>query len=173
MKADNDLIKEFQNGSRLAFDNLVRKHLDETYEFFLKICGDSMEAEDLAQDVFLKLYSSLKKFRFESEFKTYLYRVNMNTANNYLQRSKWRRLLHLDSIPEQIDKEQSAELGWKKAELWAAIGKLSKKQRMVVTLRIGQNMSHKDIAKVIGISESSSKTNYHHGVNKLKHQMGV
>jgi len=171
MKDDNALIKDFQNGSRQAFDDLVRKHLDETYKFFIKLCADPMEAEDLAQDVFIKLHKSLKKFRFESEFKTYLYRVNMNTANNFLQRSKWRRWLHLDSIPEPIDEDQNNEFSWKKAELWAAISKLSKKQRMVVTLRIGQNMSHKNIAKVIGISESSSKTNYHYGINQLKLQM--
>ncbi len=71
MKNDNELIQQFQKGSKAAFDELVRKYLDEVYNFFIKITNDPMDAEDLAQDVFLKLYKSLKKFRFEASFKTY------------------------------------------------------------------------------------------------------
>ena len=60
MKNDNELIKKFQNGDNAAFDYLVREHLDEVYGFFVKITDDPMDAEDLAQDVFLKLHKSLK-----------------------------------------------------------------------------------------------------------------
>ena len=172
MKNDNELIQQFQNGDDAAFDTLVRQHLDEVYGFFVKITDDPMDAEDLAQDVFLKLHKSLKKFRYESEFKTYLYRVNINAANNYLRRSKWRRWLHLDSTPEQVDDEPSVESEWKKTEVWDAIAKLPKVQRLVVTMRVAQQMSHKEIASIIGISESSSKTNYHYGLNTLKKQLG-
>ncbi len=94
MKNDNELIRQYQNGSVAAFDELVRRYIDEVYRFFIKFTNDQMDAEDLAQDVFLKLYKSLKKFRFEAEFKTYLYRVNVNAANNYLRRSRWRKWLH-------------------------------------------------------------------------------
>jgi len=172
MKNDNELIKKFQNGDNAAFDYLVREHLDEVYGFFVKITQDPMDAEDLAQDVFLRLHKSLKKFRFESEFRTYLYRINVNTANNYLRRSRWRKWLHLDSTPEQIDDAPSMDSEWKKTEVWDAIAKLPKVQRLVVTMRIAQQMSHKEIALVIGISESSSKTNYHYGLNSLKLQLG-
>ena len=172
MKNDNELIQEYQNGSGTAFDELVRKHLDEVFRFFVKITNDEMDAEDLAQDVFLKLHKSLKKFRFASEFKTYLYRVNVNAANNYLRRSRWRNWLHLDATPEQVDDSPSIESEWTKTELWNAVAKLPKMQRTVVTMRIAQQMTHKEIASVIGISESSSKSNYHYGLSHLKEQLG-
>lgn len=172
MKNDNELIKEYQNGSVAAYDTLVRRHLDETYGFFLKITNDPMDAEDLAQDVFIKLHSSLKNFRFEADFKTYLYRINVNATNNYLRRSKWRKWLHLDESPEQVDDAPNVETEWAKKEVWDAIAKLPKTQRMVVTMRVAQNMPHKDIADVIGISENSVKASYHYGINKLKQLLG-
>ena len=81
MKTDHELIREFQDGDNDAFDELVKRHLPETYGFFIKFTSDEVEAEDLAQDVFIKMYKALKKFRFESEFKTYLYRANINMSN--------------------------------------------------------------------------------------------
>ncbi len=172
MKNNNELIKQYQNGSIAAFDELVRRHLDEVFRFFIKLTNDPMDAEDLAQDVFLKLYKSLKKFRFEAEFKTYLYRVNVNTANNYLRRSQWRKWMHLDQSPEQIDDTTDIQSEWRKSEIWDAIAKLPKTQRMVVMMRVAQNMSHKDIAAVIGVSENSVKSNFHHGINQLKQRLG-
>ena len=100
MKTDRELIEEFQKGSDAAFNELVRKYLDLVYGFFQKITSDKMEAEDLAQTVFIKLFKSLKNFRFESEFNTYLYRVNVNTANTYFKRNKWRNMLNLDQVPD-------------------------------------------------------------------------
>ena len=73
MKTDEELIKEFQDGSEEAFNDLVKRHINETYGFFIKFTADPVEAEDLAQDVFIKMYKALKKFRFQSKFKTYLY----------------------------------------------------------------------------------------------------
>jgi RNA polymerase sigma-70 factor (ECF subfamily) len=168
MKNDNELIRQYQAGSIAAYNELVRRYLNDTFRFFVKLTNDEMDAEDLAQDVFLKLHKSLKKFRFESEFKTYLYRVNVNTANNYLQRNKWRKWLHLDEVPVQVDDSPTVEKNWIKQEVWDAIAKLPKTQRMVVTMRIAQSMPHKDIAEVMGISENSVKASYHYGINQLK-----
>ena len=81
MENDNELIKKYQKGDQLAFEKIVRNHLSDTIGFFFTITRDKMVAEDLAQDVFFKLYKSLKKFRFQSSFSTFLYRVNLNTAN--------------------------------------------------------------------------------------------
>ena len=109
MKTDRELIEEFQRGSDAAFNELVRKYLDLVYRFFQKITPDKMEAEDLAQTVFIKLFKALKKFRFESEFNTYLYRVNVNTANTYFKRNKWRNMLHLDQASDTGYVETSQE----------------------------------------------------------------
>jgi RNA polymerase sigma-70 factor (ECF subfamily) len=89
-----------------------------------------------------------------------------------LGRNKWRKWLHLDDSLEQVDDNPGAESDWTKKELWDAVAKLPKTQRIVVTMRVAQNMSHKDIASIIGKSESSVKTNYHYGINHLKKQLG-
>ena len=168
MRTDNELIKEFQEGKEAAFNELVDRYLSSTYGFFTKFTNSKEEAEDLAQDVFIKMYKALKKFRFESEFKTYLYRANINMSNTYLRRNKWKNMLHLDQIsePEYID--TTNEDKWKRKELWNAIARLPKIQRMVVTMRTTENLPYKEIAKIMNISENSAKVNYYHAVEALK-----
>ena len=73
MLDDNELIQKFQNGDEKAFDQLVRNNLNNVFGFFMKITRDEMSAEDLTQDVFMKLYKNLKNFRHDSDFSTYLY----------------------------------------------------------------------------------------------------
>ena len=172
MKTDRELIEEFQRGSDAAFNELVRKYLDLVYGFFQKITSDQMEAEDLAQAVFIKLFKALKKFRFESEFNTYLYRVNVNTANTYFKRNKWRNMLHLDQVPDTGYIETSREKEWRKEEVWAAVGRLPKKQRLVVMMRISQVLPFKDIGNILDITEGSAKVNYHHGIKRVKFFLG-
>ena len=71
MQNDHELIKKYQNGDPSAYDKLVKDHLSNTIGFFFNIIGNRMASENLAQDVFFKLYRHLKKFRFESSFSTY------------------------------------------------------------------------------------------------------
>ena len=168
MRTDNELIKEFQEGKEAAFNELVDRYLSSTYGFFTKFTDSKEEAEDLAQDVFIKMYKALKKFRFESEFKTYLYRANINMSNTYLRRNKWKNMLHLDQISEPQYIDTTNEDKWKRKELWNAIARLPKIQRMVVTMRTTENLPYKEIAKIMNISENSAKVNYHHAVESLK-----
>ena len=168
MRTDNELIKEFQEGKEAAFNELVDRYLSSTYGFFTKFTESKEEAEDLAQDVFIKMYKALKKFRFESEFKTYLYRANINMSNTFLRRNKWKNMLHLDQISEPQYIDTTNEDKWKRKELWDAIARLPKIQRMVVTMRTAQNLPYKEIAKIMNISENSAKVNYYHAVEALK-----
>ena len=89
MENDHELIKLFQNGNQTAYDRLIRRHLSNTVGFFYNITGDKMVAEDLAQDVFFKLFKTLKNFKFQSAFSTYLYRTILNTVNSWFTRNKW------------------------------------------------------------------------------------
>ena len=93
MKNDNELIQLFQKGDKTAYDMLVRKYLSRTVGFFITVTGNKMLAEDLAQEVFFKLFKSLKNFRFQSAFSTYLYRINLNTANSWYRRKKWKKFI--------------------------------------------------------------------------------
>ena len=171
MEDDHELIKRFQDGDNQAFNELVRRHLSNTIGFFFNITSSKMDAEDLAQDVFFKLNKYLKKFKFDSKFSTYLYRVNTNTANTWFKRNKWKNLLHLDQADERGERDDTLEKSWTRKELWNAISKLPKKQREVVLLRIGEELPYKNISRITGISIGSAKVNFHHALKKLKKEL--
>ena len=168
MKNDHELIKLFQKGDQTAYDRLVRKYLYNTVGFFYTITGDKMVAEDLAQDVFFKLFKTLGNFRFKSAFSTYLYRINLNTANSWFTRSKWKNLLHLDQILNQQKNDTSIATEWLSKELWDAISNLPKKQRSVVVMRVAEELPYKEISTITGMSENTAKVNYHHALQTLK-----
>ena len=168
MLDDNELIKKFQNGDEKAFDQLVRNNLNNVFGFFMKVTRDEMSAEDLTQDVFIKLYKNLKNFRHDSNFSTYLYRINSNTVNSWITRSKWKNLLHLDQAPDKGEYDIKNEAEWTKEELWNEISKLPNKQRRVMILRITDSLSYSEISKITGMSEGTAKVNFHHGLKKLK-----
>ena len=167
MHRDHELIRKFQNGDPKSFDKLVKIHLPEMIGFFITITQDQMLAEDLAQDVFLKLFKYLKNFRFESTFKTYLYRINLNTANTWITRNKWKNILGLDKAPEPMQWNQDVEKDWERKELRDAIVRLPKKQRNVVFLRINNEFSFSQISEITGMSEGTAKVNFHHAKKKL------
>ena len=168
MLDDNELIQKFQNGDEKAFDQLVRNNLNNVFGFFMKVTRDEMAAEDLTQDVFMKLYKNLKKFRHDSNFSTYLYRINSNTVNSWITRNKWKNLLHLDQAPDRGEYDIKNEAEWTKEELWNEISKLPNKQRRVMILRITDSLSYSEISKITGMSEGTAKVNFHHGLKKLK-----
>ena len=171
MQNDQELIKEYQNGDRSAFDKIVRKHLSNTIGFFFTITQDRMVSEDLAQDVFFKLFRHLKNFRFKSSFSTYLYRMNLNTANSWFARNKWKSLLSLEKADDKGYRDTSVEHEWRRKELWDEISKLPKKQRSVIVMRIAQELSYKKISKITGMSEGSAKVNFHHALKTIKQRL--
>jgi len=171
MQSDHELIKEYQKGILSAFDKIVRRHLSNTVGFFYNITHDQMAAEDLAQDVFFKLHRHLKNFQFKAAFTTYLYKINVNTANSWLTRNRWKHFLHIDQVPDRGAEDTELEDAWIRKELWDAIGILPKKQRTVVIMRIAQNLPYKDIAEITGMSENTAKVNYHHALNTLKEML--
>ncbi len=168
MQNDHELIKKYQNGDQKAFETIVKRHLSNTIGFFFTITDDRMVAEDLAQDVFFKLFKNLKKFRFDASFTTFLYKVNLNTANSWLTRNKWKNVLHLDQTYEKGERDTEIEDEWNRKELWDSVAKLPKKQRSVVIMRIAQELPYKEISLMTGMSEGAAKVNYHHALNKLK-----
>ena len=87
---DAVLVRFFQKGDKAAFDKLVCKHKDKLFNLVYWFLGDYQEANDCAQEIFIKVFKSLKKFRFESAFSTWLYRIATNTCKNRLKSSAYR-----------------------------------------------------------------------------------
>ncbi len=87
---DSDLIGAFQAGEKSAFDDLVRKHQDRIFNLCYWLLGDYQEADDCAQDTFIKIFRNVAKFRFESTFLTWAHRIAVNTCKNRLKSFHYR-----------------------------------------------------------------------------------
>jgi RNA polymerase sigma-70 factor (ECF subfamily) len=81
-------------------------------------------------------------------------------------------MLHLDQVPDPGYVDTSQDRQWRKEEVWAAVGQLPKKQRLVVMMRISQALSFKDIGNILDMTEGSAKVNYHHGIKRVKLLLG-
>jgi len=171
---DAALVRAFQAGNKASFDELVLRHKDRLFNLCFRFLGDYQEANDSAQEVFVKIYRSLKRFRLESAFSTWLYRIAVNTCKNKLRSSEYRRkkkMVHLDNpgtvegkthVLEMRDDTQSPLLELERKErlnlIRRAIDSLPPAQKMVVVLRDLEELSYEDIANITGYSLGTVKS---------------
>jgi RNA polymerase sigma-70 factor (ECF subfamily) len=182
-KEDDELVKSFQTGDKTAFDALVLRHKDKLYNLCYWFLGDGQEANDSAQEVFIKVFRSLKKFRFESAFSTWLYRIAANTCKNRLKSSDFRqktKMVRFDN-PGKIEDGQYAEEIKNKAP--SPMVELEKKERMmliqkaiaalptdqstVVVLRDIEGLSYEEVANITGINFGTVKSR----LSRARHQL--
>jgi len=163
---DEALVGAFQSGNKLAFNDLVLRHKDHIFSLCYRFLGDYQEAEDCTQDAFIKVYRSLKRFRFESSFYTWLYRIAVNTCKNRLKSVRYRKIRKSISLnnPEtsyenhrsiQIEDEEKspmAELEKKERMrlIQKAIDSLSTEQKSVLILRDIEGLSYEEIVSITG-----------------------
>lgn len=171
-KTDEGLIKEFQQGDVRVFNELVRRYQERVYWIARRLVGNHADADDVAQEVFIKIYDSLKGFRGESSFYTWVYRVTVNAALNLLRRNKIRDFVRFDEIifpllsdePRPDERVESKE---QKTLIDEAIAMLPAKQRTVFVLRYYENLPYGEIAKLLKRSVGGMKANYFHAVQKI------
>jgi RNA polymerase sigma-70 factor (ECF subfamily) len=168
------LIRAFCEGDKAAFDNLVLKHKDRVFNLCYRLLGDYEEANDSAQETFIKVYGSLKKFRFESAFSTWLYRIAVNTCKNKLKSSAFRRKRKMVPLDNPVsgnrtqpgreihDESQSPAMALEKKErmrvIQEAINGLSPEQKEVVTLRDIEGFSYDEVAEITGFNLGTVKS---------------
>ncbi len=172
MKTDAEIIKEYQNGRLAAFDELAKRYLPDMYNFFYASVQHTEDAEDLTQTALFNLYKGISKFQFRSEFKTYLYRINTNVVRNYYRKKKIRSIFTFEEPKEYegiVEEDQDPII--EKEELWKHIGSLPYKQKMVLIMRLSQQLPFRSIGDILDISEGSAKVNYHYGLKTLKNAL--
>jgi RNA polymerase sigma-70 factor, ECF subfamily len=162
--ADKQLVERVQRGDKQAFDLLVLKYQHRIIKLVSRYIRDPSDAMDVAQDAFLKAYRALPNFRGESAFYTWLYRITINTAKNYLVMQS-RHLLETEVIPENEEGEQfEIESTLKEystpenmvltdeiqATIVAAIDDLPDDLRTAILLREVEGLSYEEIANVMG-----------------------
>ncbi len=162
--ADKQLVERVQRGDKQAFDLLVLKYQHRIIKLVSRYIRDPSDALDVAQDAFLKAYRALPNFRGESAFYTWLYRIAINTAKNYLVMQS-RHLLETEVTPESEEGEQfELESTLKEystpenmvltdeiqATIVAAIDDLPDDLRTAILLREVEGLSYEEIANVMG-----------------------
>ena len=170
---DGDIIEAFINGSHSAFNVLLMKYQKKVYWIVRKLVIDHDDADDITQEVFIKLHGSLKEFRGESKFFTYLYRIAMNYSLNHLSKKKreTQRSTDIDSMDIASDDKNTDELMDDTARtklLEEAIGKLPEQQRAVFNMRYYDDLSYEEISKITNKSVGGMKANYFHAVKNIQ-----
>ncbi len=172
---DSDIIESFINGNESAYNYLVLKYQRKIYWVIRKMVLDHDDADDITQEVFVKLYKSLKDFRGESSFYTYLYKIAVNYSLNYLKKQKkvTERTKDIDdesyklSSDDALQDEGYDEAIMKKV-LTEAIKTLPEQQRAVFNLRFYDNLNYEEISKIMKKSVGGMKANYFHAVKKIE-----
>ena len=177
MPADRErqLIQDVQEGSHDAFRDLVELHMRRVYDIAYGFVNDHDDAEDIAQDVFVKVFHALKSFRRESEFSTWLYRIATNSSLDRLKQRKRSIARHVPMEEAQITgvaMNQSAEQNEDSMLIERALYELPTLQRAVVMLRHMDGFSTKQVSAILKCSEGTVKTHLHRGLKKMRKKLG-
>jgi RNA polymerase sigma-70 factor (ECF subfamily) len=153
--ADLELVEGCRRGEREAFRVLFETYKDKVYSIALRFSGDHSLAMDIAQDTFLKLYSSIGEFRGEAMFSTWVYRLVVNSCLDH-KRKSWRIVPMADELLAVLRAPGDALHAVMRTEMservQRAVEKLPEEQRIVVVLRYTEGLAYEQIAEVLGCS---------------------
>jgi RNA polymerase sigma-70 factor (ECF subfamily) len=168
---DPQLVSVCLAGEHQAFDMIVERHRRSVYQLCYRFAGNHEDASDLSQDVFIRAYRGLHGFRGQSSLATWLYRIGVNVC---LNRVTAKRPLteaidarpHLDT--RTPDPAVQLLAGERAAQVRDAIAELPRKQRATVILRVYHDLTHEEIAGILGSSVGAVKANFFHALRNLK-----
>ena len=165
------LVARAQQGDLPAFEELVRKYQREIYKPGLRMVREPEEAKDLAQQVFMQAFIHIREFRGQPQFRTWLFRIGINQCYNFLKTKK--------KFGDPVDSQELVIVGEDnpqdelmaaedKSRLYAALERLPVKQRAVLTLKIEQGLSYKEISEQLGGTAGAARVNFCQAVKTLK-----
>jgi RNA polymerase sigma-70 factor (ECF subfamily) len=175
--ADLELAKRCRNGDAAAFEELYRQHAARLYNMAFRMAGSAHEAEDLLQEVFLHAYRKLGSFRGDSSLGTWLYRLGMNQCLDYLRGRQAKMKQATDSLDDEGAAEPAAPMSptpiaVNRLDLERAIGRLPQGCRAAFLLHDVEGFEHNEVAKILGVSEGTSKSQVHKARMKLRAMLG-
>lgn len=174
MSADDErqLILQAKEGNIAAFRSLVEQHMRRAYNIAYGVVNDHAEAEDIAQEAFVRVYQSIKSFRGDSLFTTWLYRIVTNVSFNRIAKVKTRLKhevsVYQESMVQQAFAAESDHDHDLQAHIERAIHQLPTMQRAVVILRHLNGLSTRQVSGILRCSEGTVKTHLHRGLKKMK-----
>lgn len=181
---DEHWVQEARQGDLQAFDYLMGKYQSRIYALLYNMTSNKEDAEDLLQEVFLKAYKALPRFKGKSSFYTWIYRIGVNTAINYVKKRKKRQGLSLDHLDLAVERDPALvqlasqetpdrNLGLKELQkkLNSALQTLSEKHRTVVIMHDIQGMPHHEIGEILGISSGTVRSRLFYARQQLQSQL--
>ena len=171
------LVAAAKEGDRAAFDELVRRTYAGVYTLAYRLTGNEHDARDVAQEAYLRAFRAIKRFRGDSRFATWVFRITANCASSLLTRRT--RTSHeelsgdepIADLRHEIDPESMAESGFVRDRLTAALAELPPRLRAVVVLRDVYDLPHEAIAAELGISQEAAKVRLHRARRKLRERL--
>ena len=177
---DEDLyfIDQIRQGNIDAFDPIVKKYKERIYSVIYNMTSNSEDAEDLAQETFVKAFRSISKFKGKSSFYTWLYRIGINLTLAYLRRNKFRRFFSFNKLEDTdgtlLDRISSSDRSDQKTlatelqeKLNEAIQDLPEKQRIVLVMHEIEQISLKKISEILKISSGTARSRLHYAKESL------
>lgn len=177
-------VRDFLAGDREAFERIVRRYQDRIYHLCYRFLGDREEANDCAQDVFVRIFRGLPGFKQDSRLSTWIYRIAVNSCKNRTGSSWFRRRRsevslnggHAGSLQERLADPGESPLSRltrkeRQMQVHRAIGTLPKAARAVILLRDIEGLSYKEIAEITGYREGTVKSKLARARNKLRHKL--
>ena len=172
MRDEQLLIHQALEGSNAAFEELVRVYMRDVYYTSLSIVKNHFDADDVTQNTFVRCYTKLGTFNGASSFKTWLLRIAINLSKDALKKRNRTKTISAgeyvetasDDTPnaeQQLRTFQDSEL------IEAALDSLTERQRIVVSLRLKQELSFSEIAELMNITTGNAKTTFHYGVQRI------
>jgi RNA polymerase sigma-70 factor (ECF subfamily) len=174
---DSDLVARAAAGDGAAFHALVERHRALVYRLAYQFAGNHHDAEDIAQDVFIKVYRSLDRFRYDAQLTSWLYRIVMNACIDFRRRqspagsapfTEETELLMANTPEEGPGPEEQTYGGQLGDVLQSEIARLPPGQRLVFTMRHHEGLKLSEIASALGLAEGTVKRQLHAAVHRLR-----
>jgi RNA polymerase sigma-70 factor (ECF subfamily) len=169
---DSALVALTRSGNANAFEELVRRHQATIFRIALRMLGDRRDAEDASQETFLQAWRALPRFRSQSAFSTWLYRIVTNRCLNLRRARRPSQALLWDQESEEPGPEEAAEARNQLLALREAILELTPEQRAVFVLRHLEGCAYEEIVEILGISLAAVKSRLHRARLELATVLG-
>lgn len=173
---DDEIIRLYRSGDReRAFSEIVKAYSERLFWYVRLFVCCHEDADDLIQEIFIKVWAALPSFREEARLYTWIYRIATNETLNFLRKQKVRAALTFKSIDSEMERKIDEDPYFNgdaaQRALMKAVQKLPEKQRIVFSLRYFEDMKYEDIAKLTGTTVGALKASYHIAYEKIKEQL--
>lgn len=172
---DKELLFQFhQAGTKeKAFTAIIRKYQEKLYWHVRRLVVVHDDANDVLQNVFIKVWNGLANFREDSQLYTWLYRIATNESLSFLEQQKRKGTLSLDEegaegLASQVKADTNFDANKLEWKLQVAIQQLPEKQRLVFNLRYFDEMPYQEMSRILDTSEGALKASYHHAARKIE-----